>query len=129
VHRYRKPLRKLKVTRVFKEKVISTKESSFYFCGYIYHIWCGEVYATYGQYGYDDEVELEVDESDRMSLEDFIEVNEDELKCIFAESGADRELDFDYYAQVEKILDGHIEYPNLTYRWVKLDKGLPDEVT
>ena len=124
-----KPLRKLKVTKRFKEKVVSTKESSFSFFGNLYYIWCGEVYATYGQYGYKDEVELEVDELARMSLEVFIEVNEDELKCIFAESGADRELDFDYYAQVEKILEGHIEYPNLTYRWVKLDKGLLDGIT
>ena len=37
------------------------------------------------------------------SLEDFEELNYDELNCIFAESGADREPDYDRETEVEKL--------------------------
>ena len=38
-----------------------------------------------------------------ISLEQFENINYDELNCIFAESGADRELDFDIEAETEKL--------------------------
>ena len=49
------------------------------------------------------------------TLEMFEEVNEAELRCIFAESGADREQDFDYDEEVLKLYEkGPNEY-NLVY--------------
>jgi len=41
----------------------------------------------------------------KISLEEFIDINENELTCIFAETGADRELDFDEEYQIEKLYD------------------------
>ncbi len=38
-----------------------------------------------------------------ISLEQFEDINDVELTCIFAESGMDRELDFDREAEVEKL--------------------------
>ena len=38
-----------------------------------------------------------------ISMEQFMEVNEQELNCIFAETDADRELDFDYETAVERL--------------------------
>ena len=38
-----------------------------------------------------------------ISLEQFEDINEVEFNCIFAESGADREADFDREAEIEKI--------------------------
>ena len=38
-----------------------------------------------------------------ISMEQFMKVNEQELNCIFAESGADKESDFDYEVAVERL--------------------------
>lgn len=40
---------------------------------------------------------------DDPNFEKWIEINENELKCIFAESGADRELDFDQEKEEEEL--------------------------
>ena len=42
----------------------------------------------------------------KISYEEFVDINDQELTCIFAESGADRELDFDREAEVENIYLG-----------------------
>ena len=47
-----------------------------------------------------------------MELEEFSEINEQELTCIFAESGADREMDFDREAEEARLLESS-EYPQL----------------
>jgi len=38
-----------------------------------------------------------------ISLEQFEDINEVELNCIFAESSSDREMDFDIEAEIEKL--------------------------
>ena len=48
-----------------------------------------------------------------ISIEEFQKFNEDELNCIFAESGSDREPDFDYDQQCEYLLTHPSEYPCL----------------
>lgn len=40
---------------------------------------------------------------DNDDFEKWLEINESELNCIFAESGADRELDFDREREEEKL--------------------------
>jgi hypothetical protein len=50
-----------------------------------------------------------------LTLEEFEEVNEVELRCIFAESGADRELDFDLEDAVLKLYEGRSNDYNLIY--------------
>jgi len=45
-----------------------------------------------------------------LEFEEFQEVNENELNCIFAESGADREMDFDRETQEEKIYYQYRDY-------------------
>ena len=47
-----------------------------------------------------------------ISLDQFEDINESELDCIFAESGADKELDFDRETEVEKLYYG-TKYPQL----------------
>lgn len=47
-----------------------------------------------------------------ISLELFQEINEIELTCIFAESGLDRELDFDRESEEEKLYYSQ-EFPHL----------------
>ena len=38
-----------------------------------------------------------------LSYDEFVEINDQEFDCIFAESGADRELDFNRENEVEKF--------------------------
>ena len=45
-------------------------------------------------------------------LEQFTELNDQELTCIFAETGADRELDFDRELAIEKLYE-NTEYAQL----------------
>ena len=59
--------------------------------------------------------------SNKLSLEEFQEINEIALDIIFAETGADRELDFNYESEVEKLYNSDL-YSNQLYR-TKLDKG------
>lgn len=40
---------------------------------------------------------------DNPDFEEWIEINENELTCIFAETGADRELDFDHERELEDL--------------------------
>lgn len=47
-----------------------------------------------------------------LSLTDFCETNEQELTCIFAESGMDRELDYNR-EECENMLYESKEYPQL----------------
>ena len=42
---------------------------------------------------------------DNSDLDTWTEINEIELNCIFAESGADRELDFDREDEEEKLFN------------------------
>lgn len=42
---------------------------------------------------------------DNPDFDIWIEINENELNCIFAESGADRELDFDQERKEEELFD------------------------
>ena len=41
----------------------------------------------------------------RLLFEDWLVENNDELNCIMAESGADRESDYDYEDECERIYD------------------------
>ena len=50
-------------------------------------------------------------------LEEFEQTNEDELNCIFAESGQDREMDFDREQAVEKLFDNEEIYKNYNLKW------------
>ena len=50
-----------------------------------------------------------------LSLEEFEEVNEAELRCIFAESGADREMDFDLEDAVLELYKSRNKSFNLVY--------------
>lgn len=56
-----------------------------------------------------------------VTLEEFEELNENEINAIFAESGADRELDFDSESATEDLFNagnyyhGHHSYPQLVY--------------
>jgi hypothetical protein len=45
-----------------------------------------------------------------ISFEKWSEINEDELTCIFAESGADREIDFDREKAEEELYNKQPEY-------------------
>ncbi len=53
--------------------------------------------------------------------DDFIFVNQEELNCIFAESGADREEDFDFDSRTEQIWSEQErfkkEFPQLEYTY------------
>ena len=42
---------------------------------------------------------------DNPDYEKWLEINEEELTCIFAESGADRELDFDQEREEEDLFE------------------------
>lgn len=42
-----------------------------------------------------------------LTFEEFAEINEEELTCIFAETGADREMDFDREAEEERIFNSN----------------------
>jgi hypothetical protein len=57
-----------------------------------------------------------------LDLETFQEVNEVELNCIFAESGADRELDFDYDEYCASLLYS-TEYPQLIRKKEKYESN------
>lgn len=48
-----------------------------------------------------------------LDFNDFCEVNEEELSTIFAETGADRELDFDRERNEERIYNNKSIYPQL----------------
>lgn len=48
-----------------------------------------------------------------LDFSDFCEVNEEELSTIFAETGADRELDFDRERYEERIYNNKSIYPQL----------------
>ncbi len=48
-----------------------------------------------------------------LTLEQFITVNEQELNCIFAESGADREYDFDRESDECDLYESPAQYPQL----------------
>jgi hypothetical protein len=50
-----------------------------------------------------------------LSLEEFEVVNEVELSCIFAESGADREMDFDVESEILKLYEDRSNGYNLVY--------------
>ena len=43
----------------------------------------------------------------RLLFEDWLVENNDELNCIMAESGADRESDYDYEDECERIYDAY----------------------
>lgn len=47
-----------------------------------------------------------------ISLEQFEEINEQELNCIFAETGADREVDFNHEGGTEELYFNN-KYPQL----------------
>ena len=49
-----------------------------------------------------------------LSFEEWCEINEEELTIIFAETGADREMDFDRGVEEEHIWENKL-YPNLKY--------------
>lgn len=51
-------------------------------------------------------------------LDEFYEVNKDEIHCIFAETGADRELDFNLEREIEKLWESSSKYPQLK-RYIK----------
>ena len=40
-----------------------------------------------------------------LSFEDWLDVNDNELTCMFAETGADRELDFDFEQEASQIYE------------------------
>ena len=40
-----------------------------------------------------------------LTFEEWMDTNSDELNCLFAENGADRETDFDYDSDCEIIYD------------------------
>ena len=50
-----------------------------------------------------------------LSLEEFEEVNEEALHCLFAESGADREMSFDFEDAVLKLYENSNNGYSLTY--------------
>jgi len=49
----------------------------------------------------------------KLELEEFQEINKDDLNCIFGESGSNREPDFDYDQQCEYLLHNDDEYSYL----------------
>ena len=57
----------------------------------------------------------------KLDFEEFQEINEVELTCIFAESGADRELDFDLESEIGNLYEEGFEsstlkkYPQLQF--------------
>lgn len=57
------------------------------------------------------------------SIEAWAERHSNELDCIFAETGADREIDFDREREEEKLWENNTPYPQLTYSYyVKEEK-------
>lgn len=52
------------------------------------------------------------EERDKLSYEEFEEINYDELNCIFAETGADREIDFNKERRIEELYESK-QYPQL----------------
>lgn len=50
----------------------------------------------------------------KLTFEEWCEINEEELTIIFAETGADREMDFDREVEEEHIWENKL-YPNLKY--------------
>ena len=40
-----------------------------------------------------------------LTFEEWMDTNSDELNCLFAENGADREMDFDYERDCEIVYD------------------------
>lgn len=51
----------------------------------------------------------------KLNYDEFVDINESELNCIFAEAGSDREPDFNYEQQVEAIMDDMNMFPHLKY--------------
>lgn len=61
---------------------------------------------------YKEALAIKKDNNIMITLEQFTEVNDQELNCIFAETGADRELDFDRELAIEKLYE-NTEYVQL----------------
>ena len=47
-----------------------------------------------------------------LAFKDWLTVNDDELNCMFAESGWDKESDFNYDDLCERLYDEHYEKMN-----------------
>jgi len=58
----------------------------------------------------------------KYSLDEFAEKNESVLNCIFAESGEDREMDFDLESAIERLYNNENNQYNLKYYLTPLDK-------
>ena len=54
-----------------------------------------------------------------LAYEEFQDINDQELACIFAETGMDREYGFDKDNEIEKLFNNparyQLEYPQLQY--------------
>lgn len=50
-----------------------------------------------------------------LKFEEWCEVNADELTIIFAETGADREMDFNREVDELRLYENKNSYPNLKY--------------
>ena len=65
---------------------------------------------------------MDNENNEKLTFEEFCEINENEITCILAESGIDREIDFDREVEEERLYYKQDQYKALVkYRDEKID--------